>query len=56
MRTYYVFKMKREFVNLDRENANSLFNILKHLYYMKKHEIDYGFNLFNQLTEKINKE
>lgn len=56
MRTYYVFKMKREFVNLYRENANSLFNVLKHLYYMKKHEIDYGFNLFSQLTERINKD
>jgi len=56
MRTFYIFKMKREFVNLYRESPNSLFNILKHLYYMKKHEIAYGFNLYNQLTEKIDKD
>lgn len=56
MRTFYIFRMKREFVNLYRENPNSLYNILKHLYYMRRHEMDYGFNLFNQLTEKIEKE
>lgn len=56
MRTFYIFKMKREFVNLYRESPNSLFNVLKHLYYMKRHEMNYGFNLFQQLTEKIEKE
>lgn len=56
MRTFYIFRMKREFVNLYRENPNSLYNILKHLYFMKRHEAEYGFNLFNQLTEKIDKD
>lgn len=56
MRTFYIFRMKREFVNLYRESPNSLFNVLKHLYYMKRHEVNYGFSLFNQLTEKIDKE
>lgn len=56
MRTFYVFKMKREFVNLYKESPNSLFNVLKHLYYMKRHEMNYGFNLFQQLTEKIEKD
>lgn len=56
MRTYYIFKMKKEFVNLYRESPNNLFNILKHLYYMKKHEIEYGYNLYNQLTERISKD
>ena len=48
--------MKREFVNLYKESPNSLFNVLKHLYYMKRHEMNYGFNLFQQLTEKIEKD
>lgn len=56
MRTFYVFKIKREFVNLYKESPNSLFNVLKHLYYMKRHEMNYGFNLFQQLTEKIEKD
>lgn len=56
MRTYYVFRMKREFVDLYKNCSSSLFQILKHLYYMKKHELDYGFNLFKQLTDKIDKD
>lgn len=56
MRTFYIFRMKKEFVNLYKESPNSLFNVLKHLYYMKRHEMNYGFNLFSQLTEKIDKD
>lgn len=56
MRTFYIFRMKREFVNLYRESPNSLFHILKHLYYMKRHELDYGYQLFHQLVERIDKE
>ncbi len=55
MRTFYIFCMKREFVNLYRENSNSLFCILKHLYYMRKQELEYGYQLFHQLVEKIDK-
>ncbi len=55
MRNYYIFRMKREFVNLYRDSPSSLFNVLKHLYYMKKCDVSYGFNLFNQLTMKIDK-
>ena len=55
MRTFYIFKIKKEFVDLYSNNPNSLYNILKHLYLMKRYEADYGFNLFNQLTERINK-
>ena len=55
MRTFYIFKMRKEFVNLYKDNPNSLYNVLKHLYSMKKSDISIGFNLFNQLTEKINK-
>lgn len=55
MRTFYIFKMKKEFVSLYQNSPGSLYNILKHLYYMKRHEMSYGFNLFQQLTEKIDK-
>ena len=55
MRTFYIFKMKKEFVSLYQNSPGSLYNVLKHLYYMKRHEMSYGFNLFQQLTEKIDK-
>lgn len=56
MRTYFIFQMKKEFVQLYHDNTSNLFSILRHLYYMKSHEIDYGFHLFSQLTEKIDKD
>ncbi|MDD6224198.1 MAG: sporulation inhibitor of replication protein SirA [bacterium] len=56
MRTYFVFQIKKEFQNLYQENNRNLFETLRHLYYMKKHEMNYGLNLFTQLTEKIDKQ
>ncbi len=56
MRTFYIFRMKKEFVNLYKESPSSLYNVLKHLYHMKRYEMNYGFNLFHQLTEKIEKD
>ena len=55
MRTFYIFKMRKEFVNLYRDNPSSLYNVLKHLYNMKTSDANIGFNLYNQLIEKINK-
>lgn len=55
MRTYFAFKIKKEFFQLYKDNSRSLYEVLRHLYYMRKHEMSYGFNLFSQLTEKINK-
>ena len=56
MRTFYIFKLKKEFVSLYSCSPNSLYNVLRHLYFMKKNEYNYGYSLFNQLTEMINKE
>ena len=55
MRTYFAFKIKKEFVSLYKDNSRNLYEVLKHLYFMKKHEMNYGLNLFTQLTEKIDK-
>ena len=55
MRTFYIFKMRKEFYSLYKNNPSSLYNVLKHLYHLKKHDLEYGFNLYNQLIEKINK-
>jgi len=55
MRTYFVFKIKKEFVGLYKNNSRSLYEVFRHLYFMRKHEMSYGFNLFTQLAEKIDK-
>ena len=43
-------------MNLYRENPSSLYGVLKHLYSMKRCDLTYGYNLFSQLTRKINKD
>ena len=55
MRTYYVFFMKDEFVDLYYNNPRLLYNVLKKIYYMHKEELHYGFNLVNQITNKLDK-
>jgi len=53
MRIYYVFDIKNEYVSLYNETPNSLYNVLYQLYYMRKKDVEYGFNMFKQLTNKI---
>ena len=55
MKVYYIFKIKKEFVNLYKDSPSILFQILKSIYYLDKTEVDYGYNLFKQLTLPIDK-
>ncbi|MBQ6323685.1 MAG: sporulation inhibitor of replication protein SirA [Bacilli bacterium] len=55
MKTYYIFKIKKEFVNLYKDTPSVLYNILKNIYYLEREEADYGYNLFKQLTIPLNK-
>lgn len=55
LRTFYIFKMRREFYKLYCSSPNSLYNVLRHLYFMKRDKANYGFNLYSQLVERINK-
>ena len=56
LRTFYIFRVKKEFVDLYRNNPSSLYNILRHLYFMKRHDYKYGFDLFNQICKRIDKD
>ena len=56
LRTFYIFKIKKDFYNLYLNNSFSLYNVLKQLYYIKRRDIKYGFSMFNQLTDKIDKD
>ena len=55
MKVYYIFKMKKQFISLYKDTPSVLYNILKNIYYLDKEEVDYGYNLFNQLTNEIPK-
>lgn len=55
MRVYYIFKIKKEFINLYKDAPSSLYNILKSIYYLDKDSVEYGYNMFNQLISTIDK-
>lgn len=53
MRIYYVFNIKEEYIKLYNDSPSSLYNVLYQLYYLRRKDIEYGFNMFKQLTNKI---
>ena len=55
MKVYYIFKLKDEFFDLYKDTPSVLYNILRNIYYLEKSEVDYGYNLFKQLTLPIEK-
>lgn len=55
MRVFYVFDMQDEFVSLYKNNPRTLYRILRQIYYMHQEDIHYGFNLFHQIVERIDK-
>ena len=50
---YYIFNVKESIYNLYKNNPSSLYKILENIYFMHVEEINYGFNIFRQLTNKI---
>ena len=55
MKVYYIFKLKDEFMDLYKDTPSVLYNILRNIYYLDREEVDYGYNLFKQLTLPIDK-
>lgn len=56
MKVYYIFKIKKEFIDLYQDSPSVLFHILKSIYYLDKTEVEYGYNLFKQITLPFDKE
>lgn len=56
MKVYFIFDIKEEFIRLYTGNEYVLYSILKQIYYLDKNDLSFGYNLFNQLTNKINKQ
>ena len=53
MRMYYIFNIKESIYKLYKDNPSSLYKILENIYYMHVEEIDYGFSIFKQITNRI---
>ena len=47
--------MVRLFFSLYKDTPSVLYNILRSIYYLDKTEVEYGYNLFNQLIIPMNK-
>ena len=52
MRLYYVFNIKSEIVDLYKDKKASLYRILENIYFMHEEDINYGFSIFKELTDK----
>lgn len=55
MKVYYIFKLKDEITELYKDTPSVLYNILRNIYYLDREEVDYGYNLFKQLTLPVEK-
>ncbi|MDD6879492.1 MAG: sporulation inhibitor of replication protein SirA [bacterium] len=56
MRIYYVFDIKKEYISLYDNTPSSLYSVLNQLYHLRKKDLEHGFNMFKQLTNKIDNE
>ena len=53
MRMYYIFNVKNDIAMLYKNKPSNLYKILENIYFMHIEEINYGFNIFKQLTNRI---
>lgn len=56
MRTFYIFKIKKEIAILTKEIPYNLFKMIENLYYLDSSYTDLSFNLYNNLFSIIDKE
>ena len=53
MRLYYVFNVKSDIAKIYQDKPSSLYKILENIYFMHREEVNYGFSIFKQLTNRI---
>lgn len=56
MRIYYIFDIRNEYINLYKDNPSNLYSVLLQLYKLRKKDIEYGYNMFRQIVNKIDSE
>ena len=55
MKEFYVFNVKDEFYKLYKDKSSELFFIFNRIYYMKPIDKEYGYNLFSQISNFLDK-
>ncbi len=56
MKELYVFNLKKEFSRLYQDKPSELFYIFNRIYYMKEIDKNYGYNLFEQISNFYDKD
>lgn len=56
MNELFIFEVKKDFYKLYKDKTNELFYIYNRIYKMKKSDKEYGYNLFTQISNSINKD
>lgn len=54
MKTFYIFKLTREYYSLAKKNPSNIYIIFKTIYRQNKKELKPAFNLFKELCIPIN--
>lgn len=55
MKEIYIFSVKEEFYKLYKDKTSELFYIFNRIYKMKKSDKEYGYNLFCQISNFLDK-
>lgn len=55
MRTYYIFKVREEFIKLYHDKPSSLYSSFKQILNLNKKDLNYALEIFNSLCDKIGK-
>lgn len=53
VRLYYIFDVKSDIALLYKDKPSSLYKVLENIYFMHREEINYGFSIFKELTNRI---
>ncbi|MBR4618633.1 MAG: sporulation inhibitor of replication protein SirA [Bacilli bacterium] len=56
MRTFLIFNINDSYYSLYKDYPKSIYNMLNQVYHLKKDNIVFAKNLFNQLVNSFNKE
>lgn len=56
MRTFYLFKIKKNYTILTKDNPYNLYKAIESIYNLKQEEINTGYDFFNQIRDTFNKE
>ena len=56
MNEYYIFSIKEEFYKLYKDKPGELYYIYNRIYHMNKSDKEYGYNLFCQISNFLDKQ